>query len=979
MAGLLWPGYQESSARANLRHALANLRQVLSDDRADPPFLLIEGETIQLNCDADVWVDIGEFKAKISNQGFATGDQRKGIGNPQSSINNLQSAISLYRGAFLEGFSLHDSPEFDTWSSVVREELQRQALSALYQLAEEFERMGELETASKYARRQLELEPWLEEAHRQLMRLLALAEKRAAALAQYEICRRGLKEELGVEPSSDTTELYEQIRAGEFGKASAGAQEKRMPQESFSVFADQPQPKHNLPAQLTNLIGRENEVRQVEELLEAHRLVTLTGSGGVGKTRLSLQVGEELLDSFTDGVWFVDLAPLSQPDQMSPTVARTLGMREDTGRPVMDRLTFFLQRRQTLLILDNCEHLLQACASLADTLLRACPSLKMMASSLEPLGVAGEAIYRVPSLSYPEAPRATAVEIMLGYSAVRLLVDRVQLHLPDYQVTVKNAASLARICQQLNGMPLALELAAARLGVLTAEQVADRLEDAFRLLTAGTRTALPRHQTLRAAMDWSFGLLEEKERLLLQRLPAFAGGFTLEAAEAVCVGEGLGKSEVLDLLTALVNKSLVGANRQQGEETRYQLLETVRQYAQEKQLATGESQLLNNRHCAYYLWLAEQAEPRLRSAERIIWTNKLILEHHNMHQALEWAFSHGNPLTGLRIIAAIYRRFWSPCGYWVYAAYWLEKAIALAQKDPAIPPLLLLRLLNSEYSVTRQDEIIALCQHIGPQADVELCYVLSQALISANFDYDADAVRKYSQRCLEVIPRLKPEDIWFKGWTYAFIAWGSSTTLKEYQTAQQYALEGWRCLQQAGDRWMVTHLWVLGEVAEHEENYEQARQCYLDAITIYKEVADAIGIRFSLRFLLFLELAQGNAGRAVAYSRDLLKHFIDIFQDDIFIGLFLLGTSEIMHCQVLPLAERKKLLARVARIFGAAEAMSILQNRDGESWTFNYPPALALLRNQLDPDELAAAWAEGAAMPVEDILRYALEEPAARG
>jgi len=979
LAGLFWPGYLESSARASLRHALANLRQVLSDDRATLPFLLIEGETIQLNRAADVWVDVREFEQGIGGKGSGISDfqssirnQQSSIYNLQSTIDNLQSEISLYRGAFLEGFSLHDCPEFDTWSSVVREELQRQALTALSQIAEGYEQQGKLEEASQYARRQLELEPWLEEAHRQLMRLLAMRGQRAAALAQYETCRRGLMAELGVEPSPETTELYEQIRAGEVGKAGAVPREERRPQESLLSFGDQPQPKHNLPVQLTRLIGREKEICQVKQLLENHRLVTLTGAGGVGKTRLSIQVGEELLERFTDGIWFVELAPISDPEQVPSAVARTLGVREAASRPVVDGLTFFIQRRKLFLVLDNCEHLLQACAGLAETLLRACPTLKMMASSREPLGVAGEALYRVPSLPYPEAPQA-AVEGLLGYSAVSLLIDRVRLLLPDYQVTEKNAVALARICQQLNGIPLALELAAARFGVLTAEQVAERLEDAFRLLTSGTHTVLPRHQTLRATIDWSYNLLEAKERLLLHRLAVFAGGFTLEAAEVVCAGEGLERHEVLDLLTMLVNKSLVVANRKQGEETRYQLLETVRQYAREKLLAAGESQWLSNQHCDYYVWLAEQAEPQLRSAGRIVWTHKLIIEQHNTHQALEWAFSQGDPHAGLRIIVALYRRFWQPNGRWAYPFRWLEKGIALAEKDPAVPSILFLRLLAIPHRSF--DEIITLCQQIGPAADAELCFNLSLSVYFAMVIGDNAVIRKHSEQCLEVIPRLKPADIWYKGWAYVFIAWAYSHCLKEYRTAQQSAIEGWRCFQQSGDRWLVTHLFVLGEVAEHEGNYNKARRCYHDALAIHREVADVNGEWFSLIKLLSLELSQGNTERAVSYSRDLLRIYIDTFQDKIPIGLYNLGASEVMHCQTLPLAERKISLTRAALIFGAAEAMGLLTDPWGmEGWIEIYPPALALLRSQLEADELAAAWAEGAAMPVDEVYKYALEE-----
>jgi predicted ATPase/DNA-binding SARP family transcriptional activator len=975
LAGLFWPGYLESSARANLRHALANLRQVLSDEGTDPSFLLIEGETIQLNPAADVWVDVGAFESAIRDRRSGADDPQSTILNQQSTISNLQSAISLYRGGFLEGFSLHDCPEFDTWSSVVREELQRQALTALSQIAEGYEQQGKLEEASQYAHRQLDLEPWLEEAHRQLMHLQAMRGQRAAALAQYETCRRGLMEELGVEPSPETTGLYEQIRTGEFGKAGAVPREERRPQESLLSFGDQPQPKHNLPVQLTRLIGREKEVNQVKVLLEAHRLVTLTGSGGVGKTRLSIQVGEEVLDRFTDGVWFVELAPLSDPEQVPSTVARALGAREDASRPVIDVLTFFIRRRELFMVLDNCEHLLSACGNLADALLRLCPSLKMMVSSREPLGVAGEAIYRVPSLSYPEAPQAAAVEGLMGYSAVSLLVERVRLQLPDYQMTGHNAAALVRICQQLNGIPLALELAAARFGVLTAEQVADRLEDAFRLLTGGTRTALPRHQTLRATMDWSFNLLDEKERLLLHRLPAFAGGFTLEAAEAVCAGEGLERQEVLDLLTMLVNKSLVVVNRKQGEETRYQLLETVRQYARVKLLAAGESKWLSNRHCDYYLWLAEQAEPRLKSAERLIWTRKLILEHHNMHKALEWAFSQGDPHAGLGIIIALAARFWQPVTtYELYGSEWIRRGIEFARSDPNVSRLMLVRLLYRDPLPTedKSDEIMALCEQIGPQADTEYCAALINKVFFSPEIWNAAVMRRYLKQCLETVRRLDPADSWNRAFALTWIAYAYSAGLEEHTTACQLALEAWRLFQQAGDRWYVTHLHVLGYAAECEGDYSKARQYYEEAFSIFAEVNDMHGIGLSMRFIGNLELGL-DPYHAKNYIKENIKGYYDDSQSEDSVTLNNLGAAEVMLCQSLPLAERKFWLIRAARLFGAAETIGIYW-QGGNINMKHYPPALALLRSQLEADELAAAWAEGAAMPADEVYKYVMEE-----
>jgi tetratricopeptide (TPR) repeat protein len=487
----------------------------------------------------------------------------------------------------------------------------------------------------------------------------------------------------------------------------------------------------------------------------------------------------------------------------------------------------------------------------------------------------------------------------------------------------------------LDGIPLALELAAARLNVLTAEQVAERLEDAFHFLTGGKRTALPRHQTLQATLDWSYNLLDEKERLLLHRLATFAGGFTLEAAERVCAGEGLQEGEVLDVLTGLVDKSLVIADRRQGEETRYTLLETVHQYAREK-LPAEELARLSTCHCEYYCWLAEQAEPRLRSAERLTWTNKMILERHNVQQALEWAFSRGDPNSGLRIIVALARRFWHPHEYTLQTVHWIEEGIKLAQSDPDIPPLMLVGLLNNELSTdtwntnNHLDEVIALCQQIGPQADAEL----AQAFVTAMFHHwdrgDKTAVRRYGEQSLEIAQRLQPVDVWHKAWIYVCVGWVYSESLADHGPARQYALEGWRLFQQAGDRWLVTHLFTLGEVAAAEGDYERARGCYREAFLAYREVHDLWGMMLTLSNLASLELRQGDPERA--------RH--------------------------------------AARLFGATEAVGFWPDKDkwkDGKWDYLFPEAMKDLRRWLDPAELDAAWAEGAAMTMDEVYAYVFE------
>ena len=306
----------------------------------------------------------------------------------------------------------------------------------------------------------------------------------------------------------------------------------------FPAPVSESRPSHNLPRQFTNFIGREAEISQVKLLLEKHPMVTLTGSGGVGKTRLSIQVAQEILEGYPDGIWLVELASISDPDLVSKAVSSTLGLREDSGRPIQDTLVDFLSNKQALIVLDNCEHLILACVQLVDCLLSACPQLKLLTSSREALGVAGEMPYRVPSMPFPDLRKAPELSQLLHYEAVRLFVERANTVLPGFQLTDKNARAVVQICQRLDGIPLAIELAAARMGVLTTEQLAQRLDDAFRLLTGGSRTALPRQQTLRAAIDWSHQLLSDQEQVLLRRLSVFAGGCTLEAAEAVCGVEG---------------------------------------------------------------------------------------------------------------------------------------------------------------------------------------------------------------------------------------------------------------------------------------------------------------------------------------------------------------------------------------------------------------------------------------------------------
>jgi predicted ATPase len=412
-------------------------------------------------------------------------------------------------------------------------------------------------------------------------------------------------------------------------------------------------PPHNLPVQLTSFIGRDRELAEVARLLDPagpqRRLVTLTGTGGCGKTRLALEVASRVLGVYPDGVWFVDLAPLADQTLVPRAVLATLGLREAPGRSPLDTLTDHLRSRRTLLVLDNCEHLLDACARLADALLRGCPGLRILATSREALGIAGESRRRVPSLAVPDPDRLPAVGSLGDYDAVRLFAERARAVQHEFALVERNAPAVVRVCHRVDGIPLALELAAARVRVLSLEQLAARLDNRLRLLTGGSRTAPSRQQTLRATLSWSYELLTDDEQRLFARLAVFAGGWTLDAAEAVCAGAGLEASAVLDLLTRLVDQSLVVAGDGTGPH-RYRLLETLREYGRERLAEGGESEALQRRHAAYFLAQAERAEAY---AGRVASLDDLAVDLNNLRAALRWYGDRCAVEEGLRLGAAL--------------------------------------------------------------------------------------------------------------------------------------------------------------------------------------------------------------------------------------------------------------------------------------------------------------------------------------
>jgi DNA-binding SARP family transcriptional activator len=507
LSALLWPDYDQAKAFSNLRRTIWEVHQVLGEG-----WLIAERESVRLNEDARIDLDIARFLDLI-----ARARQQEDVA---LRVPPLSDAVKLYRNHFLTGFSLKDAYPFNEWAFAESENLRYQLADALTMLSDAYCAQGQAEQAIPSARRLISLDPLNESSHRQLMEIYLQAGQHSTALKQYQTSEQILRKELNLDPQPETRALYKRIRKGEIKQIQV---ERRI--ETLS-------PKHNLPLQLSTFIGREKEQGNIVNLLAKNRLVTLTGTGGMGKTRLALQVGQKTWNDYPNGVWFIPLDSLSDPALVPQAVASVFDIQESADRPVIEKLIASLHPRTSLLIFDNCEHLLEACADLIQTLLTNCPKLKILATSREALGIAGEARYVLPSLSLPEQEE-NSVETWTDYESVQLFAERAALALSSFTLTKENIRTVVEICRKVDGIPLAIELAAARVNLLQVEEILKQLQDSFTLLARDGRIILPRHQTLQASMDWSWGLLSDGEQIFLQQLSVFAGGWTLQSAQAV--------------------------------------------------------------------------------------------------------------------------------------------------------------------------------------------------------------------------------------------------------------------------------------------------------------------------------------------------------------------------------------------------------------------------------------------------------------
>lgn len=682
-------------------------------------------------------------------------------------------------------------------------------------------------------------------------------------------------------------------------------------------------PRHNLPLPLSSFVGRDPELRAIQGLLHDARLVTLTGPGGCGKSRLALEVGRELASAYPDGIWLVELAPLTDPELLPLVVATALGIAAAPNEPLQASLIAALKPKEILLLLDNCEHLIQACARLAEAILQQCPAARVLATSREALGIAGEVRWPVPPLAMPPEDATLPLAKVTRYASARLFVERARAARPTFEPLEPEAGALARICRRLDGMPLAIELAAPLVATLSVAQIATRLDRRFQLLIGGSRTALPRHQTLAALVAWSYDLLDEEERRLFERLSIFAGAFSLEAVEAVGVGEGVTPEAVVPLLARLVGKSLVVAETGEAGNTWYHLLETLRQFGGERLAAAGEAESVGERHARYFLALAEEGERGLRGQDQISWLRRLDADHDNLRTALAWLERHRLIPEALRLAGAL-ALFWAIPGYYAEGrahlarllayeeaaecfaergkAFWGIGHLAERQGDAAvlqscfeaslagatragdhrtiIGALIGLAQWVSEVDLGRArrwlDEALDRARNLGDQSSIAAIYTV-QAILMAHEGQTVEAQR-HAEEAIAISRRIG--DSWRLGWALHFAGW-IVFARGDYATAQAYYEEKLAIAQALADRSAIANaLTMLGQVAVEEGALEVARARFAEGLATYRDRGDQAGVLWAASRLAELALAEGalEAARALAdeslaASRDTAKGF----------------------------------------------------------------------------------------------------------
>jgi predicted ATPase/DNA-binding SARP family transcriptional activator len=856
VAELLWPDRDQPSAANNLRQALYVTRRAL--DAAAPGgarWLDVRDGVLTLGSEPEVQVDVDAFEAAAA------------LARERPSTESCRRALDFYGGELLP------EDRYEEWTAARREALRERHLSLLLTLAELHETDGDGAAAIEALQRAVIDDPLHEVAHRGLMRLFAAAGRQQPALAQYQQLRQALRRELAADPDPETRRLHREIQAGSVAAGALGPALAAAAEPPPTPPARAAPSATNLPHQLTSFVGRERELSELEGMLARTRLLTLLGPGGCGKTRLALELGRGRVGEFEDGVWLVELAPIADAELVVQQAATALGLQLRSARDPTEVLAEQIGERRMLLVLDNCEHVIGACARLVDALLRVCPALEVLATSREALRVQGEVVWRVPSLSLPDAGSALSTADLSRFEAVRLFCERAASVAVGFALTADNAQAIADICLRLDGMPLALELAAARTAMLAPAQIAGRLHDSLALLTAGSRSGVTRQQTLRATLQWSHDLLSEQERVLFRRLGAFSGSFGIDAVEGVCAGEDLAAGETLELLGWLVEKSLVQVEPMAGEH-RYRLLETMRQYARERLAEAGEPDEVGRRHRTWYLALAEAEDPTTTGAGgRPGWLER---DHDNLRAALASALDH-DPPTALRLAVALWW-FWVARGYFSEGGRWLEAALAhetepteLRARALAATAILSVRRGISERRIPLLAESIEIRRALGEPAGIARGLRELGDHLVLHSDHDA-ADRAYSE-AMEVCAGLddvgEPAGI--------RLGQGVLTHYRGDLAGARARFEECIALLEGAEDRHVAPFWAVGiAVAVTPDGPGGAPRCLFEGTSL---LARTVGRRVGIAYALCDSAMSWRRGGDYVRAREALDRALEISRD----------------------------------------------------------------------------------------------------
>ena len=913
---LLWPESDSERSGRNFANVLYRLQQVVGK-----AWIVAEGSALRLAPTPDLVVDLWRFDQLY-----------KGVEDDA-----LQEAITLYAGDLFTTTANLLPDQHDDWLLPLQTHYHECFLNALQRLGQRHEQAQRWDDAQQCYQRLRRSDPLHEDAYAGLMRVYARLGRLTDVTACYRELEALLQQELAAAPSSTLRALLTTLtRTPTYIEQPAAAPSKATPTApSAQAIA------HNFPKPLTSLVGRTQELDQIGRLLANHRLITLTGAGGSGKTRLAIAVARELADTFEQGAWWIDLSPLTEAHLVAQTLLQTLGLTPSATTAPLAQVIDHLAGQQCLLVLDNCEHLLATCAPMVETLLQACDDVQILATSREPLGVAGEMLWLTPTLAMPirelrpepkrphnGCPPGDGVATVSNYAAIQLFVERASAVRQDFHLTAQNVAHVLEICQRLDGIPLAIELAAARIKVLTPEQLAQRLQDRFRLLVNPQRNALPRQQTLQALIDWSYNLLSAAEQRFLCQLAVFVGSFTLDAAEALC------GDEALEWLARLVDKSMVLFFERQGE-PRYRLLETIRAYADDRLQEQGDAVALHLRHADYWIDLATQAERDLTGPRQAFWLERLDREHDNIRGCLRWLSTHEQPLLLLTLTRWL-GRYWYFRSYFREGSQWIQQAIQsnavpLASADAPDEALDLYarvlfhagRLARPQGNYTLTDgyfrQSLTLLQRLGDERSCAT--VLNSLGISALEQGNLQEARAIYTASLHILERLAVQaDLCNPLLNLCQV----TMRLGDFAAARAYGERSLALSRALGDRRSMAYaLEDLAAVLVDQRDLAGARALLAESLPIQQAVGGAItlaDLHLALANLTYLEGDWEQARRSAAESLAVLEGAaIDDYK-------FKLNYTKLMA--LLACAEEKWSIARQTLHHGYALLTQSLQAPD---------------------------------------------------